>query len=93
MSSQERELRQKLKELRDHVTRTPTTSAQNLRRGAQDHYGETEHRSIYGEASPDEAKALHEEGSSFIPADIAGRSELMPTRRRRTDSRSAARKR
>jgi hypothetical protein len=31
------------------------------------HYGETEHRSIYGEASPDEAKALHEEGIEFHP--------------------------
>ena len=29
------------------------------------HYGETEHRSIYGEASPDDAKALHEEGIEF----------------------------
>jgi hypothetical protein len=34
------------------------------------HYGEIEHRSIYGEASPDEAKALHEEGIEFQPLPI-----------------------
>ena len=32
------------------------------------HYGEIEHRSIYGEASPEEAKELHEEGIEFAPA-------------------------
>ncbi len=31
------------------------------------HYGEAEARSIYGEASLEEAKALHEEGISAIP--------------------------
>jgi hypothetical protein len=31
------------------------------------HYGEIEHRSIYGEASPDDAKSLHEEGIEFHP--------------------------
>ena len=34
------------------------------------HYGETEHRSIYGEASPDEARQLHEEGIEFHPLPI-----------------------
>ena len=34
------------------------------------HYGEIEHRSIYGEASPDEAKELHEEGIEFHPLPI-----------------------
>jgi hypothetical protein len=31
------------------------------------HYGETEERNIYGEASADEAKALHEEGIPALP--------------------------
>jgi hypothetical protein len=31
------------------------------------HYGEIEHRSIYGEASPDAAKSLAEEGIEFHP--------------------------
>jgi hypothetical protein len=34
------------------------------------HYGETEHRSIYGEASPDQAKELHEEGIEFHPLPV-----------------------
>ncbi|HEX3858565.1 MAG TPA: DUF1178 family protein, partial [Pseudolabrys sp.] len=34
------------------------------------HYGEIEHRSIYGEASPEEAKDLHEEGIEFHPLPI-----------------------
>ena len=31
------------------------------------HYGEIEHRSIYGEASPEDAKELAEEGIEFHP--------------------------
>ena len=34
------------------------------------HYGEVEHRSIYGEASPEEAKELLEEGIEFHPLPI-----------------------
>ena len=34
------------------------------------HYGEIEHRSIYGEATPDDAKALAEEGIEFHPLPI-----------------------
>ena len=34
------------------------------------HYGEAEHRSIYGEASPEEAKELHEEGIDFHPLPV-----------------------
>jgi hypothetical protein len=68
MGSQERELRQKLKELRDHVTKNANYVGQRFPEEARKiHYGETEHRSIYGEASPDEAKALHEEGIEFHP--------------------------
>jgi hypothetical protein len=68
MSSQERELRQKLKELRDHVTKNANYVGPKFPEEARKiHYGETEHRSIYGEASPDEAKALHEEGIEFHP--------------------------
>jgi predicted amidohydrolase len=71
MSSQERELRQKLKELRDHVTKNANYVGPKFPEEARKiHYGETEHRSIYGEASPDEAKALHEEGIEFHPLPI-----------------------
>ena len=71
MSSQERELRQKLKELRDHVTKNANYVGPRFPEEARKiHYGESEHRSIYGEASPDEAKQLHEEGIEFHPLPI-----------------------
>jgi hypothetical protein len=68
MSPPERELRQKLKELRDHVTKNANYVGTKFPEEARKiHYGETEHRSIYGEASPEEAKSLHEEGIEFHP--------------------------
>jgi hypothetical protein len=71
MAPQERELRQKLKELRDHVTKNASYVGPKFPEEARKiHYGETEHRSIYGEASPDEAKALHEEGIEFHPLPV-----------------------
>jgi hypothetical protein len=71
MSRQERELRQKLKELRDHVTKNANYVGPRFPEEARKmHYGEIEHRSIYGEASPDDAKALHEEGIEFHPLPI-----------------------
>ncbi len=42
------------------------------------HYGDIEHRPIYGEASPDEARALIDEGVEVIAAaGAAGRQELI----------------
>jgi hypothetical protein len=71
MSPQERELRTKLKELRDHVTKNSNYVGGRFPEEARKiHYGETEHRSIYGEASPEEAKSLHEEGIEFHPLPI-----------------------
>ncbi len=68
MSPPERELRKKLKELRDHVTKNASYVGPRFPEEARKiHYGETEHRSIYGEASPDEARELHEEGIEFHP--------------------------
>lgn len=70
-SPQERELRQKLKELRDHVTKNASyVGARFPEEARKMHYGEIAHRSIYGEASPEEAKALHEEGIEFHPLPI-----------------------
>lgn len=71
MSPQERELRSKLKELREHLT----ANADNVGRGFPEearkmHYGEIEHRSIYGEASAEEAKELYEEGIEFHPLPV-----------------------
>ncbi len=71
MSPPERELRQKLKELRDHITKNASYVGSRFPEEARKiHYGETEHRSIYGEASPEEAKQLHEEGIEFHPLPI-----------------------
>lgn len=70
-SPQERELRQKLRELRDHVTKNASyVGARFPEEARKMHYGEIEHRSIFGEASPEEAKALDEEGIEFHPLPI-----------------------
>jgi hypothetical protein len=71
MSPQEREFRTKLKELRDHLTKNADNVGPKFPEEARKmHYGETEHRSIYGEASPQEAKDLHEEGIEFHPLPV-----------------------
>jgi hypothetical protein len=71
MSQQERELRKKLKELREHVVKNADYVGQRFPEQARKiHYGETERRSIYGEASPQEARELHEEGIAFHPLPI-----------------------
>src|SRR4051812_47387707 len=59
MSPQEHEFRTKLKELRDHLTKNAENVGGKFSEEARKmHYGETEHRSIYGEATPNEAKEL-----------------------------------
>jgi hypothetical protein len=71
MSPPERELRKKLKELREHITKNADYVGPRFPEQARKiHYGEMEHRSIYGEASPDEAKALYDEGIEFHPLPI-----------------------
>jgi hypothetical protein len=71
MSPQEREFRTKLKELRDHLTKNADNVGAKFPEEARKmHYGEIEHRSIYGEASPQEAKELHEEGIEFHPLPV-----------------------
>ena len=68
ISEHERELRTKLKELRDHLVKNADDVGRKVPEEARRmHYGEIDHRSIYGEASPDEAKSLHEEGIEFHP--------------------------
>ena len=71
VSPQQRELRSKLKELRDHLTKNAENVGRKFPEEARKmHYGEVEHRSIYGEASPQEAKELHEEGVEFHPLPV-----------------------
>jgi len=71
VSPEEREFRAKLKELRDHLTKNADNVGRKFPEEARKmHYGEAEHRSIYGEASPQEAKDLHEEGIEFHPLPV-----------------------
>ena len=71
MSPQEREFRQKLKEVREHLTKNADYVGPKFPEEARKmHYGDIEHRSIYGEASPQEAKDLHEEGIEFHPLPV-----------------------
>lgn len=56
-------LRRALTELRDKIERDfDHVGPQFAEEARKIHYGETEHRNIYGETTPDEAKDLVEEG-------------------------------
>jgi hypothetical protein len=69
--AQERELRAKLKELRDHIVKNADNVGERFPNEARAmHYGDKEHRPIYGEASPDEAKALVDEGIEVSPLPV-----------------------
>jgi hypothetical protein len=71
MSPQETEFRTKLKELREHLTKNAENVGGRFPEEARKmHYGEKEHRSIYGEASPQEAKELLEEGVELHPLPV-----------------------
>ena len=68
ISPQEQELRTKLKELRAHITKNADNVGKQFPEEARKmHYGETEHRSIYGEATLETAKELHDEGIELHP--------------------------
>ena len=71
VSPAEHEFRAKLKELRDHLTKNAENVGGKFPEEARKmHYGEKEHRSIYGEASPQEAKELLEEGVELHPLPV-----------------------
>jgi hypothetical protein len=71
ISPQEHEFRAKLKELREHLTKNADNVGPKFPEVARKmHYGEIAHRSIYGEASPKDAKELAEEGIEFHPLPI-----------------------
>ncbi|HET7887211.1 MAG TPA: DUF1178 family protein [Bradyrhizobium sp.] len=68
LMAQERELRAKLKELRDHIVSNADNVGERFPNEARKmHYGDIEHRPIYGEASPEEARALIDEGVEVMP--------------------------
>jgi hypothetical protein len=71
MMAQERELRAKLKELRDHIVKNADNVGERFPSEARKmHYGDIEHRPIYGEASPDEARSLIDEGVEVSPLPV-----------------------
>lgn len=63
MAPQERELLSKLRELRDHVLKNADDVGNKFPEEARKmHYGDAEHRAIYGEATAEEARSLVDEG-------------------------------
>ncbi|MFC1460675.1 DUF1178 family protein [Microvirga arabica] len=71
LSERERELRAALRALREQVMK----NAENVGKGFVEearkmHFGETEERSIYGEADLAEAQALLEEGIDVLPLPV-----------------------
>lgn len=71
MMAQERELRSKLKELRDHIVKNADNVGERFPNEARKmHYGDIEHRPIYGEASPEEARSLIDEGVEVSPLPV-----------------------
>jgi len=71
MMAHEHELRAKLKELRDHIVKNADNVGERFPNEARKmHYGDIEHRPIYGEASADEARALIDEGVEVSPLPV-----------------------
>jgi hypothetical protein len=71
LMAQERELRAKIKELRDHIVKNADNVGERFPNEARKmHYGDIEHRPIYGEASPEEARALIDEGVEVSPLPV-----------------------
>ena len=71
LMAQERELRAKIKELRDHIVKNADNVGEKFPNEARKmHYGDIEHRPIYGEASPEEARALIDEGVEVSPLPV-----------------------
>jgi hypothetical protein len=71
LMAQERELRAKLKELRDHIVKNADNVGERFPNEARKmHYGDIDHRPIYGEASPDEARSLIDEGIEVSPLPV-----------------------
>ncbi|MFG1464011.1 DUF1178 family protein [Xanthobacter sp. DSM 24535] len=71
MGDQEREFRRLVRELHDHVTSKADYVGEDFADLARKmHGGEIEHRSIYGEASADEVKALRDDEVEVFPLPI-----------------------
>lgn len=68
ISPEEKDLRKKLRELREHVTKNADYVGERFPDLArQMHYDEIDRRSIYGEADPKEVRSLLDEGVEVHP--------------------------
>ncbi len=71
VSPEDAELRAKVKALREHLTAQADYVGPGFAEEARRiHSGESERRSIYGEASPSDARALLEEGVGILPLPV-----------------------
>jgi hypothetical protein len=71
LSDKDRETRAMLKSLREHVKQNAEHVGGQFPKLAREmHYGETEKRSIYGDAKPEEVRSLLEEGVEVQPLPI-----------------------
>jgi hypothetical protein len=71
LSDKDREARAMLKSLREHVKQNAEHVGEKFPKLAREmHYGETEKRSIYGDAKPEEVRSLLEEGVEVQPLPI-----------------------
>ena len=68
MAPQERELAAKLRELREHVEKNAENVGRQFPQEARKiHYGDSEHRAIYGQATAEETRSLIDEGVEVMP--------------------------
>lgn len=68
MSEKEKAFREMVTALHRHVSENAEHVGQRFADEAlKIHHGEAEERPIYGEATPDDARMLHEEGVEFLP--------------------------
>ena len=68
MGEKEVAFRAMLTALHDHVAKNAEHVGPRFAEEAlKIHHGEAEERAIYGEATPDDARMLHEEGVDFLP--------------------------
>jgi hypothetical protein len=71
LSDKDREMRAMLKSLHEHVKQNAEHVGGEFPKLAREmHYGETERRSIYGDAKPKEVRSLLEEGVDVQPLPI-----------------------
>jgi len=68
MSAKDSELRAKIRELHDYVTSHAENVGRQFPQQAREmHKGEIDHKPIYGQASPEETRALIEDGVEIMP--------------------------